>query len=251
MDLLLAKKWKPEDDPTGYWMSEKLDGVRALWDGQNFISRGGNVFYAPDWFKAGFPKGIRLDGELWAGRKKFNDTVSCVRRDLGGDLWKEIRYMAFDIPDMKEIFEYRMKALILMKIEYLESVNQVKCLSLDHLFENLEMIESKGGEGLMLREPGSYYEGRRSYTLLKVKSFHDDEAIVTGIAPGKGKHLGRLGALECKMPNGKSFNVGTGFSDEEREVEYPIGTEITYRYFELTRDGIPRFPSFIRVKVKE
>jgi predicted DNA-binding WGR domain protein len=52
VDVLLAFSWKPEEvDPTGWWISEKLDGVRAFWDSKRgkFFSRNGNEFVAPSW----------------------------------------------------------------------------------------------------------------------------------------------------------------------------------------------------------
>src|SRR5689334_20614222 len=86
--LLLAHSWENDVDLTGWWMSEKLDGVRAYWNGTAFISRLGNAYHAPDWFAAGLPP-TPFDGELWGGRKKFQRTVSVVRRQDKSDLWKE------------------------------------------------------------------------------------------------------------------------------------------------------------------
>jgi len=97
----------------------------------------------------------------------------------------------------------------------------------------------------MLRKPGSNYEGRRSSTLQKVKTFSDAEAKVTGYVPGKGKNTGVMGALKCVMASGKTFNVGTGFSDKQRRSPPKIGSIITYRFQELTLDGVPRFPSYV------
>src|SRR5688572_1079238 len=59
--LLLAHSWDNDRDLGGWWMSEKLDGVRAYWDGRRFISRLGNPYVAPDWFVAGLPA-VPLDG---------------------------------------------------------------------------------------------------------------------------------------------------------------------------------------------
>ena len=87
---LLAHKWEIDHDPTGWWMSEKLDGVRAYWDGEAFVSRLGNQFFAPDWFVADLPADT-LDGELWVGRKKFQRTIE--HRALGrrrATTWKEV-----------------------------------------------------------------------------------------------------------------------------------------------------------------
>src|SRR5206468_10999995 len=97
--LLLAERWDNVLDPTGWWLSEKLDGVRAYWDGKQLWSRLGNVLHAPDWFVAGLPD-VPLDGELWLGRKKFQRTLSIVRRQDKTDLWREVRYVVFDAPKL-------------------------------------------------------------------------------------------------------------------------------------------------------
>ena len=81
-----------------------------------------------------------------------------------------------------------------------------------------------------------------------MKTFHDTEAIVVGHLPGAGRHKGRLGALECDLPDGTRFSVGTGFSDAERAAPPAVGSVITFRYQELTTDGVPRFPSYIGVR---
>ena len=68
--VLLAESWDNVLDLAGWWMSEKLDGVRAYWDGKQFLSRLGNIYHAPDWFVAGLPN-VPLDGELWIARRAF------------------------------------------------------------------------------------------------------------------------------------------------------------------------------------
>jgi DNA ligase-1 len=109
-------------------------------------------------------------------------------------------------------------------------------------------VEALGGEGLMLRRPGSRYEVGRSSSLLKVKTFHDAEARVLEHLAGAGRHKGRLGALLVEMPDGTRFSVGTGFSDRERAAPPAAGALITYRYQELSEDGVPRFPSYVGVR---
>jgi DNA ligase-1 len=74
-----------------------------------------------------------------------------------------------------------------------------------------------------------------------VQTFYDAEARVTGYVPGKGRLAGITGALKCEMESGKKFNVGTGLSDKQRRNPPKIGAIITYRFQELTRDGVPRF----------
>src|SRR4051794_40907351 len=249
--LLLAERWQNDADLTGWWMSEKLDGVRAYWDGKQFISRLGNVFHAPDWFIAGLPN-VPLDGELWLDRKKFSQTISIVKRHDKSDHWKEISYVVFDAPAVDDPFEKRVQFveefLVKQKPLYARAHAHAVCRNLDHLRSELVRVEALGGEGLMLRQPGSKYEAGRSATLLKVKSFHDDEATVVVHIAGKGKHKGRLGAVEVVLKDGTRFSVGTGFSDAERESPPPVGTVITFRYQELSDGGVPRFPSFVRVR---
>jgi DNA ligase 1 len=253
--LLLAHRWEAAVDPTGWWLSEKLDGVRAYWDGTKLLSRLGNTFVAPDWFLEGLPAGMTLDGELFAGRKMFQRAVSIVRRQDRSHAWKEISFVIFDAPSLDALFEARLDevAAFIAKrsASHLRAHPHVRCEGIDHLRAELERVEALGGEGLMIRKAGSRYEVGRSSTLLKVKTFHDAEAVVVGHLPGTGKHKGRLGALECQLPNGTRFSVGTGFSDAERDHPAPIGSTITFRYQELTPDGVPRFPSYLRVRKDE
>jgi len=246
--ILLAHKWETDHDPTGWWMSEKLDGIRAYWDGTSFISRLGNKFHAPDWFVADLP-GDTLDGELWVGRKRFQQTTSIVRSGPSDD-WEQVTYVVFDAPAVPGAFEDRIKHVekTLTKKPHARFLDHVACKGVDHLRTELRRVEGLGGEGLMLRRPQSLYEVGRSSSLLKVKTFHDAEARVIGHAPGTGKHKGRLGALIVQLPDGTKFNVGTGFSDAEREQPPAIGATITFRYQELSNDGVPRFPSYVRIR---
>jgi len=250
--LLLAHSWENDVDLSGWWMSEKLDGVRAYWDGKQFFSRQGNPFFAPDWFTAKLPD-FPLDGELFGGRKKFQRTVSVVRRQDRSDDWKELAFVIFDAPGLDAPFEERI-AHVQRFVEdvappYAEWLPHEPCQGVDHLRRELARVEGLGGEGLMLRQPGSRYEAGRSHTLLKVKSFKDDEARVVGHLGGAGKHKGRLGALEVELRDGTRFSVGTGLSDKEREQPPAVGTIITFRYQELSDDGVPRFPSYVGVRI--
>ncbi|KAL0961041.1 hypothetical protein HGRIS_006031 [Hohenbuehelia grisea] len=253
-DLLLANKWDLDTgiDPTGWWISEKLDGVRAYFDGKRMISRLGNPFTPPQWFLDKLPKDVTLDGELFGGRGQFQSTVSIVKT-VNSPHWKNITFQIFDIPSSAQnSFEDRLDELRKLfgpdgvhKADQVEVVEHEIAQDRAHVFDKLKEVEALGGEGLMLRKPKSIYEGHRSSTLLKVKTFYDAEAVVTGYVPGQGRHKGRTGALQCKMESGKTFNVGSGLSDKQRDKPPRIGSIITYRFQELTRDGVPRFPSFI------
>src|SRR5438067_1209124 len=170
-------------------MSEKLDGVRAYWDGAQFLSRQGNRYLAPDWFVAGLPP-TPLDGELWIARKAFNRTSGIVRSDAKAAGWKEVRFVVFDAPAHGGVFEERLTFfhdyLSQEKPPHAAAHAHEQCRGLDHLREELARVEALGGEGLMMRQPKSLYVAGRSATLLKVKTFHDAEARVVEHQPGAG-----------------------------------------------------------------
>ncbi len=249
--VLLAERWESSIDPKGWWLSEKLDGVRALWDGKKFLSRLGNEYMAPEWFCKNLPN-TPLDGELWFDRKKFQQTVSIVRRQDRNDEWKKITYVVFDAPSHPGIFEERMEWCIRYMNEnkppYAHWHEHIICDSAEQLKTELARVEKLGGEGLMLRQSGSKYVIGRSETLLKVKTFFDAEARVLGYVPGAGKYKGKTGGLLVELANGTQFSVGTGLSDAERDNPPVIGTIIMFRYQELTDNGVPRFPSYVGVR---
>ena len=249
--LLLANVWNPSIDPTGWWMSEKYDGLRAYWDGQKLWSRKGNLIHAPDYFLAEFPRDIALDGELWIGHGKFEETISIVRSETPDDRWKRVRYMVFDAPQAKGSFEQRMqflRATVSEENRFVRVVAQERCQGVDQLLAARDRVVRQGGEGLMLRQPESAYEPGRSPTLLKVKPYDDAEATVIAYEPGKGKFAGKLGSLRVRTDDGREFSVGSGLTDAERESPPPVGTVITYRFQGLTAKGLPRFPSYLRVR---
>ncbi|MFV8751495.1 DNA ligase [Nannocystaceae bacterium ST9] len=248
--LLLAHRWD-DQDPTGWWLSEKLDGVRAYWDGKQFVSRLGNAYLAPEWFIEGLPD-FPLDGELFAGRGRFQHAVSVARRMDKGEGWRSLAYVVFDAPALGHGFEDRIRHLEdhfgARPVAQAKVLEHRVCAGLDDLTFELRRVEALGGEGVMLRRPGSRYVAGRSDTLLKVKSFLDTEARVVGYQAGTGKHQGRLGALQVELPDGTRFKVGTGMSDAERESPPAVGEIITVRYQELTDGGVPRFPSYVGVR---
>ena len=249
--LLLANVWNPSIDPTGWWISEKYDGLRGYWDGQKLRSRNGTPIYAPDYFLAELPKDIELDGELWIGRGQFEETLSTVLSQTPGDRWKRVHFMVFDAPKAKGTFEERMKFLAATlpgQNQFVKPVPQYLCKGTAHLLAERDRVVGLGGEGLMLRKPESEYETRRSPTLLKVKPQDDAEATVIAHVPGKGKFAGKLGSLRVRTPDGGEFSIGTGFTDVQRTSPPPIGTVVTFRFRGLTAKGLPRFPSFLRVR---
>ena len=254
--LLLAQSWDGVMNPSGWLMSEKLDGVRAYWDGKRFISRLGNVFKVPSWYTEGIPN-MHLDGEFWMGRGRFQETVGYVRRKDAGNHWRQIKFMVFDAPELPGGFEERIRQLrrSVLLPDHVGRVCHWPCIDTKDLKSYLSEIEAIGGEGVMLRRDDSFYERTRSSSLLKVKNFFDGEATVTGYTQGKGRHTGRVGALTCKakalsnsrvnLQEGMEFSVGTGLSDADRMNPPKIGATITFRFQELTLDGVPRFPSYL------
>lgn len=258
--VLLAHKYEPDKknaiDPTGWWMSEKLDGVRAYWSGSTFYSRNGNVFPAPAFFTKDLPK-EPLDGELWGGRGQFAKALSIAKSGSGDpNRWKFVSYAVFDVPKLTDgggapaVYEARqawMKAN-LAGLTYASAVPSRKCTGKAHIDQELKSVEKVGGEGLMLRQPKSAYAHGRSRTLLKVKSFHDEEGIVVGTTPGKGKNAGICGALLLKTPDGRGVTVGTGLTDAERRNPPKNGSIVTYKYFELSGSLNPRFPTYVCVR---
>ena len=239
-----------EIDPTGWWHSEKLDGVRAYWDGKQFITRQGNIYNAPEWFTKGFPN-HPLDGELWMGRRMFQTTISVVKSGPS-DRWRQVSFMAFDVPHMKCGFEERIaflqKLILEIKTPWIKYHAHGMILNWDHLIQELRRIEGLGGEGVMIRQPKSLYETRRSSTQLKVKPYKDSEAVVTGYTPGKKQFKGLVGGLQVRTPDGREFCVGSGLKASDRKSPPAIGATITYRYTDTTNAGLPKCASFACVR---
>src|SRR3989442_6563037 len=142
--LLLAESWDNTTDLSDWWMSEKLDGVRAYWDGKQFLSRQGNLYHAPAWFIDGLPQ-VPLDGELWIDRKKFQRTVSIVRRQDKSGLWNEVRFLIFDAPAASGGFEQRLgflkEALARKDLKFARPHDHAQCSGLDNLRAELARIE--------------------------------------------------------------------------------------------------------------
>lgn len=249
--LMLATVWNPGDDPSGWWMSEKYDGVRGYWDGKRMLSRGGEVIALPVVFRAALPP-FTVDGELWAGRGHFSATLATVRDYEPGPGWQEIRYLIFDAPGQAGPFEARMKVIEQWLAQQPPSpiriATQTRCSGRAHLEQILDAIEANGGEGVMLRATASPYQAGRSEHLRKYKRFDDTEAKVVGYNPGKGKYRGMVGSLKMELPDGSRFAVGSGLSDAERRDPPPIGSIISFKHHGWTRHGKPRFPVFWRIR---
>lgn len=250
--LMHAKLWPSGQDPQPYLVSEKLDGVRAFWDGQSLRFRSGLPIAAPDWFTAGLPK-TPLDGELWLGRGRFDELSGTVRKKLPVDgEWRQLRYMVFDLPGATGSFAERTQRIHTLLTEanqpWLQAVTQTQISKASSLHALLKQTVQEGGEGLVLHQASALWSPGRSDALFKLKPMPDEEARVIAHLPGKGRHAGRMGALLLALPDGQQFALGTGFSDAQRAEPPPVGAVVTYRYRDRTPKGLPRFASFLRVQ---
>lgn len=251
-EILLANVYRQGMDVAQYLVSEKFDGVRAIWDGQQLRFRSGNPVPAPPWFLAALPRQA-LDGELWLERGQFEKLSGIVRRSVPDDAeWRQVRYLVFELPGGEGTFRERatriQQIVDASGLPWLQAVEQQPAVDHRQLQKMLAAVLARGGEGLMLHKADAVYEHGRSDTLLKLKPWLDAEAEVVAHLPGKGRYAGQLGALRLRLEDGRHFSLGTGFTDQQRRNPPPVGSLITYRYRELTASGIPRFARFLRVR---
>jgi DNA ligase-1 len=253
--LMLAQNWQSSLDPAQFLVSEKLDGVRAYWDGQVLRFRSGRLIAAPVWFTAALPK-TALDGELWAGRRSFDVLSGTVRKAVPVDAeWREVRFMVFDTPAAPGVFADRAPQIATWvqqaNVPWLQAVEQTHIADRQALQQRLQATASGGGEGLVLHRADALWHGGRSDALRKLKLQPDEEARVVAQLPGKGRHAGRMGALLLEMPSGQRFALGTGFTDAQRAAPPSVGANVTYRYRDRTPAGLPKFASFLRERGSE
>lgn len=317
--LLLAKTYKGQN-VEGWYASEKLDGMRAFWDGgttrgkpthsvpwanldkavspesTGLWTRYGNVIHAPGWWLDKLPP-IPLDGELYVGRGCFQKTISICRTYRPDERWHDVKYHIFDMPGhwqfacqgrinnpnfSRIIDEDRVIATFgtpLPPSVFLDVVREMKTYANDivipceqviipnakALGNLMATVLDAGGEGLVLRDPHSVWIPYRTDFLLKVKGFLDAEATVLGYISGQGKLLGLMGALIVDF-GGTIFEL-SGFTDNERRLSdvnwcynnpgkevpdwitsdyFPRGSSVTFRYRELTNDGVPKEARYLR-----
>lgn len=315
--LMLAQTYT-DQHIGGWFVSQKLDGIRAFWDGgisrgkpgsmvpwaniekdtrehiaTGLWSRHGKIIHAPDWWLDEMPS-VPLDGELYIGLQCFQDTVSAVRKIEPIDSeWDRVYYMVIDRVPLKVIFQPGLIDTVNYKKVFRENMvengtdipglpfkrsydrMQKTIKTNDHIMlvkqeqlpyhnfkpvldEKMAGVLEIGGEGLMLRDPHSYWEPVRSKKLLKMKPFKDDEAEIVGFEDGKGRLEGLVGALvvEWDGPAGRVQFKLSGMTDAERQwgffkarsSENLRGDIVTFKYRELTVDGIPKEARFWRLK---
>ncbi|MCF6244301.1 MAG: DNA ligase [Sulfurovum sp.] len=244
-NLLLLKTYK-DQNISGWVMSEKLDGIRAYWDGKRLVSREGKSIYAPAWFTKGYPA-FALDGELWTKRGDFENISSIVRDKVPSKAWETVKYYIFEVPHAEGRLQTRLEKVKPFLTNTLELLKQIPVKNKRYLDEYLKEIEKKNGEGVVVRDPKAHYINKRTSKALKVKTFHDAECKVLGYTKGKGKYKDAIGAIKCQLPSGIEFKIGTGLSHKERHTPPNIGETVTFSYHTFTKYGKPRFPVFLRV----
>jgi DNA ligase-1 len=250
----LASDWSVGRSPQGFLVSEKFDGVRAVWNGRQLRFRSGREIVAPDWFVRALPQ-QPLDGELWFGRGQFDRLSGVVRQQHPPEAWQQVRYMVFDAPGLGGTFEARWQALQsvteAVRQPWLLRVEQTCVDTATALQQWLDAIVRGGGEGLVLHRADALWQPGRTQVLFKFKPEPDDEAQVMSHLPGKGRYEGMTGALQVQTPEGVAFALGSGLSDAQRRNPPEVGSWVTYRYRDRTPQGIPRFASFVRARAPE
>lgn len=241
---MLAHEYADDINPTGWWISEKLDGVRAIWEGTNLLSKNGNIFHAPASFLATLPR-MPLDGELFLGRGRFQETSAILKRKKPrAEDWLHMIYFVFDTPTT-EPFEKRYSTLC-SSIPFSSRAALLphkQCRDREHLEECYNSTLHVGGEGVMLRAPGSLYESGRSEHLLKHKPTFTTEGVLIATENGIGRCASMVGTLIVRW-NNQDVRIGSGIPDSVRKNPPPIGTPIEFEYKGLTNAGVPRHSVF-------
>ena len=250
----------------GWYMSEKLDGIRGVWDGKVLRTKQGNPIAAPDWFIAALPP-FSLDGELWTKRQDFENIASIVLSREPDERWRQIGFYIFEVPDQAGGLLQRLAVLeTYLRVNpspWLKVVPQLAIQSAQHQGNYFAQIVAQGGEGIVIRDGRKHYQTGRLGSAFKRKLQQEAECRVIGYLPGKGKYQGKVGALECELLadqqtqlfpqlNEKAvIRIGSGLTDKLRQLPPKIDEIITFEYNGLTKYGLPRFARFKRLRPKQ
>lgn len=248
-DLFLLKTYDDSKEVVGWVMSEKLDGIRGFWTGEELLTRGGKRLNPPTWFTQNYPP-FAIDGELWTKRGDFENISSIVRSKNSGDRWQDIVHHIFEVPNQTGGLPDRLAILKTYLAEnpvnHLKILKQTVVKSQQHLQDFLAEVVGNKGEGVVVRNPDSLYATGRLSSALKVKQYSDTECVVLKVLPGKGKYLGKMGSVLCQTQEGKQLKIGSGFKDKDRANPPAIGSKITFKYYGLTKKGKYKYPVYLR-----
>ncbi len=252
-NLFLLKTYDKNLDVIDWVMSEKLDGIRGFWDGKELVSRGGHAFNPPKFWTDGFPN-FEIDGELWTKRGDFERISSIVRQKTPDNRWEVVSFNIFEVPNQKGNLLERLDVLRAYLKQHpskiLKVIKQVPIKSKQQLNHFLEKVLDNKGEGVVVRHPKMPYQTGCLSNALKVKRYRDEECVVIEILSGKGKYKGKMGSVKCKTKKGFIIKIGSGFADVQRENPPIIGSEITFKYYGLTKNKKHKYPVFLKIKPK-
>jgi DNA ligase-1 len=264
---MLAKDWNKEKSKVKFpvYSQPKLDGIRCIIRADGMWSRNGKqIISAPHVFEAmkhlfEADPSLIFDGELYADKfaNDFNAICSLVKKTkpTATDLLesaKAIQYHIYDLPSHNTNFSIRSGALnkmtlpeccVVVLTDFVETEAELMAL--------YEEYVNEGYEGQMVRLDNKY-ENKRSKYLLKHKSFIDEEYTILDVVEGIGNKTGMVGSFVFDSKTGKRFNSSPKFNWEEctkmwNERHSLIGKSATVKYFNLTPDGVPRFPYVIKI----
>tara|TARA_R110000868_G_scaffold345534_2_gene606657 strand:+ start:144 stop:1253 length:1110 start_codon:yes stop_codon:yes gene_type:complete len=269
---MLAAKWEDYKDKLQYpiFSQPKLDGIRCILTKDGMFSRNGKpILSAPHIYESLKPvfeehPNLIFDGELYADKyaNDFNTIVSLVKKTkpTEADLEQSkqnIEYWIYDLPSEDDTFEIRSQKIYDLFMEWASFIAHCEQVDTDICNSEAEVMElygkyvDSGFEGQMLRTNG-LYENKRSKTLLKHKTFVDDEYTILDICEGEGNRTGTAGYMIFNTVEGKPFKSNVKGTWEEtaemlKSKTELIGKQATIKYFNLTPDGIPRFPYVVNI----
>jgi hypothetical protein len=236
---MLLSVWQEDTPLTGYYVSEKMDGIRSIWTGEKFITREGKKIQAPHWFTSGLPH-YPLDGELWMGRgiAMFDKINGLIKGNHWSQpkldsTWLQVKYMIFDVPVVNETFERRCYKYLRQRRahfgEHAFLVRSTIITSKAHFNAICKKVREEGGEGLVARKPNSFYVFKRSPDVLKIKFWSKGVAQIQAV-----------GRTTCRC-----------YTDEGIEIYVPyireaaIDKVFVFKCLGRTSDELPRFPTFV------
>ena len=262
IDVMLAHKYEDHAHKVQYpcYGNVKLDGTRCaativngkatLWSRtRKPINSMPHIVTA---LEKAFPgQTLDLDGELYAHHlnANFEELIHLVRSSKAVEGHDQMQYWVYDYPSHGGTYKERYEALqsllpedpafVLVKADELPDEAAV--------LTYLDACLASKFEGAIIRNASGKYAGKRTADLLKVKKWQEDEFPITGIEEGRGKLQGHVGSFILTAKNGATFQAKlegklARLKDYFEDESLWKGKQMSVKYFELTSDGVPRFP---------
>lgn len=245
--------------PTGWHMSEKKDGLRAVWHQGKMLSRNGTEIVLPDGWACKLPP-VSLDGELAVGSRQGSGLFR--RKHANEESWRATgaRFFVFDIYDPQQRmgpFEARMEAYRQAIVRQAGSSCQdvpnwvvpmvhIPCRQPGDADTYYNVVLADGGEGIVLRAPGSLYESGRTATLLKRKDTDTDTFVVQEVVAGRGKLQGRIGSIRVRRERDNAECYAGSVTDGS----VGVGDRVVIKFMGVSDTGVPRNASFVELLEK-